>query len=180
VGRGLLVAILALVLASSAGAGLEPSRLVLGPAEVPAGFVLQPDESGLRTNAQEAKDFPETKDLFRRWKRVTGYAVAYERGSADLEARSDLFRSRVGADALLDMTDREGRVAGVWGQHRSTLSIGDRGIVYWTGGDLRMTLVLWREGRVFAGLQGTRLPRAEVIRLARRMQRGIVAELAKS
>lgn len=78
---------------------------------------------------------------------------------------------------MLSLTDREWRKSGASGQRRASLAIGDRGIVYWSGGDLRMTLVLWREGRVFAGLQGIGLARDRTIALARRMQRGIAAEL---
>lgn len=176
--RCLLLAVVAFAAAiPTAAAGPDPRALVLAPADVPAGFRLVPDESGLRTNAQEAKDFPETRRYYRRWKRVTGYQALYEKKPAKLESRADVFRSRVGAEAMLSLTDREWRKSGVSGQRRASLAIGDRGVVYWLGGDLRMTLVLWREGRVFAGLQGIGLARDRTIALARRMQRGIAAEL---
>lgn len=72
--RSLLLAAVAFAAAiPTAAAGPDPRALVVAPADVPAGFRLVPDESGLRTNAQEAKDFPESRPYYRRWKRVTGY-----------------------------------------------------------------------------------------------------------
>jgi hypothetical protein len=163
----------AFVLATPAAAALEPSRLVLGPADVPAGFTLDPTESGLRTNARETKEFPAAREYYRRWKRVTGYQALYRKGASKLEARADVFRSRSGAGAMLDLADREWRKAGISGQTRAPFDLGDRGVVYSASGDRTLTLVLWREGRVFAGLQGVGLPRAQTVALARAMQRGI-------
>lgn len=178
--RYLLSAVAALVVAvgSASAAAPSPSALVLQQTDVPEGFELVRDESGVRTNEAEGRMSSEARAFFVRWKRVTGYQAVWERGSrAKLEARSDLFRTAAGAEALLELTDREWRGSGISGQSRSSLRIGTSGVVYWSGGSVRQTLVLWRHGRVFSGLNGFVLSRAQVIALARKQQRRIAAAL---
>ena len=49
-------------------------------ADVPAGFRLEAASSGVRTNAQEAKENAEAGRLFRRWGRLTGYQMIFDGG----------------------------------------------------------------------------------------------------
>lgn len=53
--------------------------LVLAPADLPAGYRLVRDESGLRTNEQESKDSREARELVIRSGRLTGYEATWEK-----------------------------------------------------------------------------------------------------
>jgi hypothetical protein len=175
---GLVLAILALTLALPASAAqVDPRALVLGPADVPSGFRLDREDSGVRSNELEVKEFPETRSFLARWKRVTGYQASYRRQIARIEARADLFRTSGGARALLEWADREWRKSGISGHKRSVIGIGAEGSVYWHGGRLQQTLVLWRHGRVFSGVYALGIPRAKTLALARTQQRRIASAL---
>jgi hypothetical protein len=175
--RALPIALVVLALAAPAAAAeLDPSLLVLRGTDVPAGFQLVPDETGIRTNALEARTSTGWS-FIRRWKRVTGYGAVYERGAAKVEARADVFRAAAGAEALLVWVDREWRRTGGAFQGRATIRIGTRGVVYSSGGDAQ-TLVLWRHGRVFAGVNFLGLSRKQSIAVARQQERRIAAALA--
>jgi hypothetical protein len=165
---------LTLALPASA-ADVDPRALVVRPSDVPAGFRVDRDESGLRSNELEAKEYPQTRALFARLGRVTGYQVAFERGDASIDARSDLFRTTTGARKLLAWVDDEYRKSGVRAQRRASLDIGDEGWVISGGMVPGLTLVFWRHGRVFSGLVGLSLPRERTIVLARTQQRRIAA-----
>jgi hypothetical protein len=89
--------VIAAVGASAAFAiSVDPKVLVIRPSDIPAGYAVVRSESGLRTNEQEAKT-PEVGRLFRRWGRVTGYQMIFDRGERTIEARADVFRSASGA-----------------------------------------------------------------------------------
>lgn len=170
--RSLLLAALALCLiAPVARAAPDPGELVLRVSDVPGGFVLDHEESGVRTNELEAKEFPETKPLFRRWGRVTGYQVLYRRDSSRIEDRVDVFRTAAGARELLEFVDLEYRKAGLKGQRRTPVDIGAGGSMHYVGGSY--ALVIWRQGSIFAGCFGEGIPRARVLALARVQERRI-------
>ena len=156
---------------------VEPKALVLSPADVPAGFRLDPDESGVRTNEREGRDNPEARKLFSRWRRVTGYQAAYARRGSEIESRVDVLRSASGARSLFRWVDEEMMKAGVLGLKRARAGIGAESRVYSGGTPVGFTLVAWRYGRVFAGIVSIGVPRDRVLALARVQQRRIAAAL---
>ena len=163
------------VVLPAGGAAVDPKALVVGPAEVPTGFRVDPDETGLRTNEREARDHPETRTLFRRWGRVTGYQARYENvDDASIEARVDLFESASGARALHRWVDRETQKSGIKGLVRARARIGSEGAVYSFG---RVALVYWRYGRAWSGIAAYGLKPARTMALARAQQRRIAAAL---
>jgi hypothetical protein len=177
--RYAVVALLtATIFAAPTGAsGLDPKAFVLSSTDVPTGFRLDRDESGVRTNELEARENPETRTLFDRWRRVTGYQARFERSGATIEARVDIFRGRDGARNLLAWVDREYLKAGVKGLKRARAGVGSEGWVYWTGSSSGIAVVVWRYSRVWSGIAGTGLGRARVLALARLQQQRIAAAL---
>jgi hypothetical protein len=174
----ILALLAATILAGPASAsGVDPAALVLGPSDVPTGFRVDRDESGVRSNELEARENPETRALFSRWRRVTGYQAAYERSDSTIEARADLFRDVDGARNLLDWVDREFRRAGVKGLKRARAGVGSEGWVYWGGSSSPVAFVVWRYSRVWSGVAGMGLGKARVLALARLQQRRIGAVL---
>jgi hypothetical protein len=163
--------------APAAASGLDPKALVLGPTDVPTGFRLDRDESGLRTNELEARESPETRALFSRWRRVTGYQARYERSDSTIEARADLFLDRDGARNLFDWVNREFRRAGLKGLKRAPAGVGNQGWVYWGGASSGIAVVVWRYSRVWSGIAGMGLGKARVLALARLQQQRIAAAL---
>ena len=87
----LVLILLGMVALPASAACVDPKALVIRPIDVPTGYVLQRSESGLRTNEQEAKESPEAGRVFRRFGRVTGYQMIFERGERKIEARADVF-----------------------------------------------------------------------------------------
>ena len=94
---------------------------------------------------------------------------------ASIEARVDVFHEARGASRLLEWVRSEARRSGFRGQKLARFRIGAAGLILWVGDSL--TLVTWRQGRVFAAVFGDELPRARLVALARVQQRRIVAEL---
>lgn len=172
-----LVALLGFVVAlSSAAAAVDPRALVLGPDEVPAGFQLDPSDSGVRSNAAVARGQPARLKLFRRWGRLTGYYGTYERGaSKKIEVFSDLFRGAGGARSMLRLTMKEWESLATSSQMRTPVALGHEGVVYSSSSDFHV--VLWRRGRVVSGFQGIGLPRPQTLGLARAQDRKIAAAL---
>ncbi len=166
--------VLTLALPASA-AEVDVRLLVVQPADVPKGFVVDPDETEVRTNAIEAREFPESRKLFTRWKRVTGYQAMYRRSSARIEARADVFRGPRGADELLALVHAHALRAGISGQRIVPFRIGVEGWIFRAGPSY--TLVAWRQGRVFSGVFAEGIPRARTIELARAQQRHVLASL---
>lgn len=172
------LAALAVLVVPASAAQIDPAELVLRQADVPAGFELDRAESGLRSNASEIREHPETR-VFVRWGRTTGYQAAYTRRTrkvGTIEARADVFRGTDGAHKLLVWVDRELRKAGFAGQKRERVDIGAEGWAHWAGGSgLDLSVVVWRHGRVFAGVMGLGLTKDQSLALARVHQRRIVA-----
>lgn len=163
--------------APAAAAAVDPQALVLGPNDVPTGFRLDRDESGVRTNELEARESPETRAPFSRWRRVTGYQARYERSGSTIEARADIFRGRDGARNLLAWVDREYQRAGVKGLKRARAGVGNEGWVYWGGSPSGVAVVVWRYSRVWSGIAGMGIGKERVLALARLQQQRIAAAL---
>jgi hypothetical protein len=161
----------------ASAAEIDPRTLVLARENVPSGFRLSPGDSGLRTNALEAKQYPETRELFKRWRRITGYQAVYERGDARIVARADIFLGADGAGRLVDRIDQEFRRSGLGGLTRSRISLGGGGWLYAAPRLGGYNVVVWRYRRVAATLLGLRLPTERIVALARAQQRRIAAEL---
>ncbi|MGH3132667.1 MAG: hypothetical protein ACRDNY_02800 [Gaiellaceae bacterium] len=170
------VAVAAIALPAAA-TSVDPKALVLRPDDVPAGFRFDPHESGLRSNKLEAKEFPETRRLFTRWGRITGYQAAYQKNGARIEGRADLFRTRGGARRLLLWADREARRQGPMGLERDRARVGTEGWAYAARTPLVFTFVLWRYKRVWAGVATLGLSKAATLALARAQQRRIADAL---
>jgi len=167
-----------LVLSSPAGAAsVDPSTLVLRPSDVPSGFRVDRSQTGVRTNEREARNDPRLPALFRRWGRVTGYEIEFDRAGALINSRADVFRSDRGAAGLLAWFDREVRVQGQPPARRIRVEIGAGGWLYRGKQPEPFALVVFREGRVFGGVAGIRDARKLVVGLARKQQRRIAAAL---
>ena len=167
----------AVLLASAAASGgaVEPRTLVLRPADVPSGFRLDGAESGVRSNAREAKGGVEAARIIARSGRVTGYRNVFAHRSSSIESRADLCRTPAGAVALLDWFVLEMRKSGIRGLKRSRVSVGGEGYVYWGAEPNALTLVTWRHGRVWAGVVVLGLAKERAIALARVQEQRIEA-----
>jgi hypothetical protein len=173
-----VVAVLGLLAVPASAAQIDPAELVLHRADVPAGFDLDREETGLRSNELEAREHPETRKPFARWRRVTGYQTAYQRSGkrfSTIEARVDVFRETDGARRLLAWVDLEYRKAGINGLKRAPASLGAGGWVFWSPTSLPYAVVIWREHRVFSGVFSFDLGRERTLALARVQQRRIAA-----
>lgn len=176
------IAVLALLVACvvvlpASAASIQPWNLALAASDVPAGFRVDPGETGVRTNERDLREVPEARDRFGRRERLIGYQSMYRRGSARIESRSDVFRAADGAREMLSWVDLEARKAGFLRQRRASLSIGSGGFVHWAGG--AYTFVVWRQGRVFTGVFAEGISRSRTIALARAQARQIARELAR-
>ena len=171
----LALGLLGTVALPASAAAVDPKQLVLGPSDVPAGFRIDPAESGIRTNELEAKEFPETRPLFRSWRRVIGYQASYRGDDASrIEARADLFRSAGGAHELQLWAVREYRRSGVSGLMRGRAGIGTESVIFWGGGH---AFVLWRYERAWAGVAGIGVGKQRTLALARKQQQRMAAAL---
>jgi hypothetical protein len=175
----MLVALLATFAVSTTAlaAAVDPRVLVIRAADVPAGFRLEVASSGVRTNAQEAKEFPGAGRLFRRWGRITGYQVIFERDKSTIEARVDVFRSPSGPREMLRWADRQVRLSGIRGVKRADAHIGEESFVVAIGAPWLEVYVYWRHGVVWSALGGRGLTKARALALARLQQRRIDAAL---
>jgi len=173
-----LAVLVFVVLAAALPAGavtVDPKALVLAPADVPAGFRLDPDETGLRTNELEAREHPETRPLFRRLGRVTGYQARYENAAdASIEARVDLFRNANGAHELHRWVVREMARSGITGVVSARLDLGSEGRMY---SSKLFVILYWRHGRAWSALAGFGVPKKRALAAARAQQRRIAAAL---
>jgi len=165
----------AAVLAAPAAAGdVSPRALVLRPTDVPAGWALDRDETGLRTNAREGGTDRRSRALIARLGRVTGYQAEWRRGTADsILSRADVFRSRAGARDYVDLAASSLRSSGIKGLRRSPIEIGDAGYVFHGGRTGRVAWVVWRSGVVAGTVVGWGVPRDVAVALARTQQRRI-------
>ena len=162
--------------ASAAASGVAPQTLVIRAADVPAGYRLDAESSGVRTNAQEAKEHPESARLFRRWGRVTGLQMIFERGERTIEARADVFRSPSGSREMLRWADRQVRLSGIRGIERENVRLGT-GAFLVSAAPTGEVYVYWRYRTVWSALGGRGLAKAQVLALARVQQRRIASAL---
>ena len=173
-----LVLLGTLALPASA-AEADPSLLVLREADVPAGFKLDPDQTGVLSNASQAKGAEATeRALLRRSGRTTGYESDFDLRDTKIKSRADVFRKPQGAKLVLNAAARAFAVSGVQGMRRTPLRIGDEGWVY--GGPSRsstVNFVVWRYDRVYAGVAVWGVTKARTIAMARTQQRRIAAAL---
>lgn len=177
--RLLLATAAVLLLAGPASAaGVDPKALVLHQADVPAGYRLDRDGSGLRSNESEAKSDRRLPGLFRRWGRVTGYETEYDRREATITSRADLYRSPEGARLVMVWFVGEARKFGIKGLRRSSVRIGAEGWLYGAkSASSAFNLVVWRHDRVFAGVVALGASKAQTLALARAQQQRIVVAL---
>jgi hypothetical protein len=176
--RTLLVLVVSAAVAVPAwAAGIDPQALVVARADVPRGFRIDASDSGVRTNELEARQYPETRPLFERWRRITGYQVVYSRRDARILARADLFRAAEGARKLVARIDLEFRRSGVGGVKRSATTMGSGGWLYTANATGGYTVVAWRYRRVAAAVIGMGLTTKRTVALARAQQRRIAAAL---
>jgi len=173
----LVLVLLGMVALPASAASVDPKALVIRPSDVPAGYVLQRSESGLRTNAQEAKESSEAGRVFRRFGRVTGYQMIFERGERKIEARADVFGSAAGASEMLRWADRQARLAGIRGLQRARAGIGAEGWVVYLRSSWVESYVYWRYGSVWAALGGRGMSKDQALSLARVQQRRMAAAL---
>jgi len=164
-----------LIVLPAAAAEVHPRVLALQPADVPQGFELDRERSGLRTNAAEIRKNPELASLFARVERVTGYSAEFRRGKAFIGSRVDLVRRPEGARTLLAWYDREVRKGGTT-LLRARARVGSESWLFWET-SAKLTLVAWRYRRVFAAVLCTDLPKEQTVALARAQQRRIAAVL---
>ena len=173
----LLTSVVALLLAASAfGAEVDPARLVLQRSDAPAGFRLDPSNSGPSSNAHELSANKEIGQRLLGAGRVTGYIAEFQRGDLGINSRADLFRATSGAHNVLLYFDRELRTEGIKGLRRSRVDLGSEAWVY-AGPPGTMAVAAWRHGRVVAALATIGLSRAKTLDLARAQDRGIAASL---
>lgn len=161
----------------AAAARIDPATLVLSQADVPAGFRLDREGSGIRSNATEARNDRRLGAQFRRWGRVTGYEAEFDRADATISCRADLFATARGAREMFELFEREVAKSGILGLERTRIGLGAGGWVYGGGSAAAFVLVAWRDGRVFAGIAATGVSRKQTIALARTQQRRIAAAL---
>ena len=178
--RVLLAALACFLVAavSASAAEVDPQVLVLRPADVPAGFALDRDQSGLRTNEGESKGDRRLPALLERWGRVTGYETEYDHREATLTSRADLFRTAEGSQLMMAYVVDEAKTSGIKGFRRSPVRIGSGGWLYGGGsGPGALNLVVWRHRRVFAGLVAFGVEKGRTLGLARAQERRIAAVL---
>lgn len=176
----LLLSLLGAALAAAPAQGaerLDPSRLVLHRAELPAGFAVDRDDTGLRTNELETKDAPALAAKLVAWGRLTGYEAEFDRSPDSVSARIDVYRTAKGPERQLALSVAELRKSGITGLERTRLALGDGGWLYATPAPGRFAVAVWRHGRVFAGVAALGLTRARTLALARAQERRIAAAL---
>jgi hypothetical protein len=173
----LLVSLALTAPAAASTAELDPSSLVLREADVPAGFAVDREQTGLRANAREEKNDPRLRSLLVRWGRVTGYEVEFDRKGATIGSRADVLRTGRGARQMLEWYGLEARKVGVQAFVRSQVELGDEGWAYTARRVPSFTIVMWRSGRVFAGVGTLGLSKSRTLTLARAQQRRIEAAL---
>jgi hypothetical protein len=171
----LCTVLLVLAAAPALAAGVDPTALALRQADVPAGFALDRSESGVRSNAVEAKQSAEAGRFFARWHRVTGHQTVWRRGEQRIEARADVFATAVGSRKLLEWSDLQARRSGIAGVERARVRIGAAGGWMYRGGSYRVAI--WRYRQVWAGVGGRHITSALVLELARKQQRRIAKAL---
>jgi hypothetical protein len=171
-----LLAVVGVLATPAAAVDGAPRALVLRSTDVPAGFVLDRKETGVRTNEDEAGTDRASRALVKRLGRVTGYEAEWRRGADEsIVSRADVFRTKAGAQSYLDVAAAGLRVSGIKGLRRSTIRLGDQGYVFHAGATAELAWVVWRFGEVTGVVAGWGVPRDVSIALARKQQRRIVS-----
>ena len=173
----------AVVLTAAAGAAtVDPETLVLRQGDVPAGFRLLPDQSGVRSNREIARAGPEHRRQVERSGRVSGFYRLWQGsapGAGDLiGSLADLCRNGRGATVWLSWLDARARLQSTRTHlRRQRVRIGDEGWVYSTTHLGGSAVVGWRHGRAVALVSTSGLTLGESLDLARKQQRRIAAVL---
>ena len=174
---------LAVVLAVPAGAAaVDPKTLVLRQADVPAGFRLLPDQSGIRSNREIATAGSEHRRQLERSGRVSGFFRLWQ-GQAPgvfvlVGSAADLCRDARGASVWLAWLDTRARLQTARTKlRRQVVRIGDEGWAYSSARLGGTALVGRRRGRVVALVSTSGLGLGRALDLARRQQRRIAAVL---
>jgi len=194
-----VVAVFSVVVSSAIGAAPDAKRMVLGLADLPAGFTVGKGQYVDNTAAaKETKSQSETKTLadFGRWGRLTGYERTFEReglvGALQLESNASIYKTTQGArdSTRSSFATATNPTPEGWLFKRVSSGgpIGEEARVYAVnvkkeGVDLTVVAVIWRyqtvKAAIFAGgLRGT-VDVAEVVRLARKQQARIESALRK-
>jgi len=166
--------VIAVVLALPASAAsLDPKGLVLHQIDVPTGYLLDESQSLVLPGD------------FARSGRLTGYYALYRNTSPPywrtIVSVSHVFRRPEGARTFLRMLDREARRESTGSLERRSVDIGAQGWIYTVRAPDRITVVVWRHGRVVAQVNcscsKTSGKQALALALARKQQRRIAAAL---
>jgi hypothetical protein len=177
-----LVVVLVALLAAPASAALAPGALVLREGDLPAGFHLVEDQSGVRSNSRRLRDSPpDQRKLLTGWGRITGYQALYSRRhpSAQVISLVDGFRHRQDLVMLVERLERARKP----GDPKATpTSIDDEGWFSRTSfsrGSTRaqLTTVIWRQGRVLGTVVGVDVAHRTVLGLARTQEQRIARVL---
>jgi hypothetical protein len=151
---------------------------VLRQADVPPSYHLNREKSGVRTLAQDTREFPQLRTKYRAWGHLAAYQVEFDRVDDDIASRVDLLRGRAGARGMLEWFLREANRQSQLHIRPRAFRLGDEGMLYWWKFHREeFTIVLWRSGRAFSLVGGGGLGQRAVIALARTQQRRIVAAL---
>jgi hypothetical protein len=163
--------------AASAALAVQPGSLVLRSADVPAGFVLDREASGIRTNADEGGSDRKSRALIARLGRITGYQSEWHRGAErdSIVSRADVFRTKDGARRYVDLAADSLRASGIKGLRKSVIRLGDEAYVFHGGPTGEIVWVVWRSGRVAGTVVGWGVQRAVTLSLSRTQQRRIAA-----
>ena len=178
----LLVLALACALVFSAhvlAAAIDPAKLVLRQADVPASYHFNREKSGVRTLAQDAREYPQLRTKYRMWGHTAAYQVEFDHINDNVTSRVDLLRDRSGARGMLTWFVREANRQSQFHIRPSGFRLGDDGMLYWWKFQREeFTIVLWRSGRVFSVVGGGGVAKRTVIALAREQQRRISAAVS--
>jgi hypothetical protein len=174
---------LAVVFAVTAGAAaVDPKALVLHHADMPAGYRVVPDQSGMRSNRELSKAGPEHRRQVERSGRVTGFFRLWQRRAPGVfvlvGSLADVCRDARGATAWLAWLDARARLQSTRTHlRRRPVRVGDEGWAYSTTRLGGTALVGWRRGRVVALVSTSGLGLGKALDLARSQQRRIAAAL---
>lgn len=174
----------ALLAMPASAADVDPKALVLRPADVPAGFRLNPEQTGVYSNKTINEGGPADRRAVARSGRISGYVRYWMKRGGDtpsvISSRTDLCRQPQGAqvwlteldESMQKLNDKSGLSAYV----RERVRLGDEGWAYWGTYPPTVTLY-WRHGRAVALLDTWGLTLRQALELARVQQRRIAAGL---
>jgi hypothetical protein len=172
--RSLLVATVALFAALSvpaSAAQIDPRTLVLRQSDVPEELRRDPTSSAVISNA-DRRDFGAR--FVARAGRITGYVATYADGGIAVQSWADLFRAPRGAQMMLARDHGKWQALGPPDDRWARAGIGAES---WVSRRFAVnTVVLWRYGRVYAGVHSN-LGSRRTLALARLQQRRIAAAL---